>query len=193
VAALRATPATNALSFGELASHYARLLRGNVVLAGWSFGGVVAHEMARQMGAGRLILIDSWIGVDAPDTSVEAFLRDLASSHGYSLPERARTIAECVAAAGEAGIRLDAGVLERQYEIFRANGHRFAAHVPQPYGGRATLIATDRRPRGWTGLVFDLDVVELEGDHYSLLTKDAAALARVIESRTEVLFAADLP
>jgi thioesterase domain-containing protein len=196
VVALRATPATNALTLEQLASRYAGLLAGKVILAGWSFGGVVAQEMARQLDAEGLILIDSWINAGAPDTSMRMFLRDLAASHGYALPEHVASIEACIAAAGEAGIQLDATLLERQYEVFRANGRRLAEHTPQPYGGRATLVTTDDRPRGWTGLVFDLEVVRIEGDHYSLLTDHAAALARVIESNTqqenEVLLAADI-
>ncbi len=193
VVALRATTATNALTLEELASHYARLLSGKVILAGWSFGGVVAHQIAQQIEVERLILIDSWINIGAPEATVRMFLRDLASSYGYALPEVVGSIAECVTAAGEAGIRLDANVLEQQYEIFRANARRLAAHVAEPYGGRATLITTDDRPRGWTDLVFNLDIVRIEGDHYSLLTEHAAALACVIQARNEVLFAADVP
>jgi amino acid adenylation domain-containing protein len=196
VVALRATAATNALTLEQLAARYAGLLTGKVILAGWSFGGVVAQEMARQMDPEGLILIDSWINVEAPDTSMQMFLRDLAASHGYALPEHVATIDACVAVAGEADIPLEATVLERQYEVFRANGRRMAEHIPQPYGGRATLVTTDDRPRGWTGLVFDLETVRLEGDHYSLLTDHVAAVARVIESniqqKNEVLLAADI-
>jgi thioesterase domain-containing protein/acyl carrier protein len=203
VLALRATAALNDASLEELAAHYVAELRARVdgpcVLGGWSFGGVVAMEMARQMGerAERVVLIDSWIARDAVATAREAgvrqFLGDVAASRGLALPDDVDSIDAAAEAAKRAGIVVDAAVLARQFEIYAANCRRLAGYVPRPYDTRALLVATDARPRGWSALVRDLRTLEVGGDHYSLLTHDLDALLPVLQLNREVPIAADIP
>ncbi|HEU4407574.1 MAG TPA: amino acid adenylation domain-containing protein [Polyangiaceae bacterium] len=84
-----------------LADHYLPALleaapTGDYWLAGWSFGGLVAYEMARRLrAAGRpaagLLLLDSWLpALDAPAPEGEADLLALfAREFGLSLPPEA--------------------------------------------------------------------------------------------------------
>jgi thioesterase domain-containing protein len=203
VVGLRALPSANGLSLEALAAHYVATLRvessGPYVLAGWSLGGVVAFEMARQLDGevAQVVLIDSWITTEvargAGAITLRTFLADLASSLGRVLPDDVDTIEGAVVAATAAGIAVDAATLQQQFAIFQANGRRLSDYIPQPYGGRCLLVTTDERPRGWSDLVFELQTVQLAGDHYSLLTEQAGALLHLIQSSEEVSLAVDVP
>src|SRR5690606_32127791 len=95
VAALPATsdPTGNS-SVEEMAARYLDVIRAHSPteafhLGGWSFGGVVAYEMSRQLGERQrlclpLLLIDTPVPLRAPELSErdvwQWFVRDLAGS-----------------------------------------------------------------------------------------------------------------
>ncbi len=146
-------------------------------LAGWSFGGAVAYEMAQQLrAAGESVaflgLIDSYTPVlletleavpgEDPGDEVRlarAFARDLEGTGAGSS-------AEAVPAAPE-NLRL--------FEIFRTHSLALRAWRPQPYGGTLTLLATtpgrQAEPTlGWGALAAGALVLHpVPGTHYSLL------------------------
>jgi amino acid adenylation domain-containing protein len=173
--------------------------RGPYRLAGWSMGGVVAFEMARQLG-GRgervelLALIDTvapavWNQEPEPDEAglVAAFALDLARSSGAPVPnvdlsglDEEGALALVLSLGKEAGL-LAPGVelpeLRLLFERFRANRRALSGYQPAPYPGEAILFRARERPAGrnedpalgWRGLVAALSVHEVPGDHYTIL------------------------
>jgi amino acid adenylation domain-containing protein len=158
---------------------------GPYLLGGWSLGGVVAFEMARQLEAqgetiAALVLIDSQAprpGAAPPDeeTLRAAFADDLARSAGGD--------AALVGALGPQQ-------RDRLWRVFRANRRALAEYRARPYRGRLTLVRAGRpgrrgdRTMGWSGLALGgVSAHVLPGDHYSLPREPSAAdLATILES-----------
>jgi amino acid adenylation domain-containing protein len=139
--------------------------RGRYRLGGWSMGGVVAFEMARQLRqAGEevelLALVDSYApghpgGVprDLDEAAVRAlFARDLAGLLGRPLPAAAAglerlapgtPLADAFAAAQAVGLlpsELDFAETARMLAAFRANLRRLQGYGGAPYPGRLILF-----------------------------------------------------
>ncbi|WP_327169291.1 non-ribosomal peptide synthetase [Streptomyces subrutilus] len=143
------------------AAHLATLRRhrphGPYHLAGWSFGGLLAHEMAVQLHAAgeevaSLTLLDT--AHPAPDRVpadeaelLEWFHEDLARSAGFDPPqEAAAALRDALRAAGDTGARLavlaerverdgfapglDPRDLARHYAVFRTGILAAARHRP---------------------------------------------------------------
>jgi thioesterase domain-containing protein len=149
---------------------------GPLHLGGWSLGGVVAFEMARQEVAeqgeeavGPLLLIDSWL-MDAADSaagsskSVESG-ESGASGENVLLARFTRHLelpAEAVEAVGAVvrGERPEASVADRLpegldlptlFRVFRAHGHALAEYSRrvasmEPYPGVVHLFEATERP-----------------------------------------------
>ena len=143
---------------------------GSCRVGGWSLGGVVAFEMARQLAAaGRpvyLALLDS----RPPDDLGEA---DAAAVRHAFTEDLAGITALGDSAQGDA---LPDDELSFLYALFRANWNAAAGYRPCRFPGGLLLIATpdSQRPgdgagRGWEALADSVQVVESAADHYSLL------------------------
>ncbi|MFP5287990.1 MAG: thioesterase domain-containing protein, partial [Thermoanaerobaculia bacterium] len=173
-------------------------LRARYRLAGWSMGGAVAFEMARQLAergerVELLALIDTaspllWRREPEPDEAglVALFALDLARLAGGPVPDADLSgldLAKVLDLAKEAGV-LAPGVelpeLHRLFERFRANRRAMSGYEPLPYPGAAVLFRARERQAGdpalgWRGLVFELSVQEVPGDHYSCLHTEVLA------------------
>ena len=168
-------------------------------LAGWSMGGVVAFEMARQLAeAGEpvelLALIDS-VAADGrlqPDLAeaelVRVFAGDLAGLADAELPPpQAAGADDPLAALYTAAV--GRGLLPRGFELaqarrlfrrFAANYRALARHRAGTYGGDVLVVGSAVTARD-TGLGADLGwrqrvggrltVRQLAGDHYGLLRR----------------------
>jgi thioesterase domain-containing protein len=172
----------------EMAAHYLYALRevqpeGPYRLAGWSMGGVVAYEMARQLAEGGervevLALIDTasperWAGEPEPGETemVVLFASDLARLHGLGIPDvdlsgldGDSALARVLDFGRQAGL-LPPGVelaeLRRLFDRFRANRRALSSYTPLPYAGDVTLFRAAHRVQrtgeepalGWGGLV----------------------------------------
>jgi thioesterase domain-containing protein len=155
---------------------------GPYLLGGWSFGGVVAFEMARQMRQrGRPValvaLLDSWAPALAPmpavarhvreDEIVRLYLRDQAGLQGLDASwldgeppgmGEAAALDWLLARAHETGLlraSLSSAQVRPLLDVYRANVRAVAAYRPRPGAGRLTLF----RPRnsaeptnGWSAL-----------------------------------------
>ncbi|MER7004847.1 alpha/beta fold hydrolase [Dactylosporangium sp. NPDC000555] len=151
----------------ELAAHYLTAIRrhrpqGPYLLAGWSFGGTVAFEMAHQLTAAGarvalLALVDGAVPATfaSPDEDevAAAFTRDLA---GYGITADA----------------LEPDLWQRRFEVFRANMRAYRAYRARVWPGPAVLIrgATSTEPTaGWHAWCHG-PVAEcvVPGDHYSM-------------------------
>ncbi|WP_217493446.1 amino acid adenylation domain-containing protein [Micromonospora tulbaghiae] len=185
----------------EMAARYVAELRrrqphGPYRLGGWSFGGMVAYEMARRLtrdgervellllmdtsspaGDGPLpddtdLLIDFAEDVAAlQDADVPALDRDRLAE----LPPEERTAA-VLAALRERGLVPAEAVDEmaRRSAVFRANALAFRRYRPAPYDGVVSLLTAegsgDHHARRW--IEANLARVEhrrVPGTHYSML------------------------
>jgi amino acid adenylation domain-containing protein len=176
---------------------------GPYLLGGWSFGGVVAFEIARQMRQrGRPValvaLLDSWapalVPLPAPvreDDVVRLYLRDQAGLQGLDASwldreppgmGEAAALDWLLAQAQENGL-LRANLRSEQIrpilDVYSANVRAGAAYRPGPDGGHLTLFRPGNSPEptnGWSALADEpVEVYEMAADHYSMLVPPAVA------------------
>ncbi|MDF5755248.1 non-ribosomal peptide synthetase [Spongiactinospora sp. TRM90649] len=175
---------------------------GPVQLLGWSFGGLIAFEMARQLEArGRtvmpLILLDSEVLTrpEGPENEARA-LREFAWQLRRGFERTPEVEADSPAAPHESrwsaliAHAVDAGWIEGRhahelrtaYETFRDHLALGWRYVPEPITAAITLFtvserANDRRKaqeNAWRGLTTgDFAVVEITGDHMDVVSRPA--------------------
>ncbi|MET0396761.1 MAG: amino acid adenylation domain-containing protein, partial [Longimicrobiaceae bacterium] len=162
-------------SIEEMARDYLAFIRevrpeGPYRLGGWSLGGVVAFEMARQLEAAgeeveSLVLIDSQVPwLDDPDRSipgdalriVQMFAMDLGfpadrlptpdpEARGGREVAYLRQVLQTARATGMLPKALDLARMQQLYGIFRINLQAMYEYRPASYGGRVTLLRAGRR------------------------------------------------
>lgn len=168
------------------------------VFAGWSLGGLVALELAREWQrrhgtALPVVAIDSTPRGERPPAggwdeaqTFAAFARDIGRILGVDVPdttrltapERMRALHDCLADAGH----IAPGSIERsvgpRYEVFREHLRLGAAYEPRPYDGPVTLLVAERRPDArqvveeWRAVAgAGLRTEPLPADHYALMTE----------------------
>ncbi|MFP2960203.1 amino acid adenylation domain-containing protein [Myxococcus sp. 1LA] len=194
-----------------MAARYVEALRevqpsGPYRLAGWSLGGVIAFEMARQMEqqgepVEQLTLIDAYAFDQRPAEPVDAawiaarFAEFTAQLLGLPAPEQ---VADA-RALDEAGILdrlLDQGrstgvlpqgvgaeQLHALYRVYENNLRALWRYAPGRYGGRLTLVRASETQvptgtdGGWAALAEGgVAVHEVPGDHHSILRPPAVDL-----------------
>ncbi|GAB2810469.1 non-ribosomal peptide synthetase [Streptomyces daliensis] len=199
-------------SVEQLAAHYASAVdavRGvsPVVLAGWSMGGCVALEMARQwreraVDVTATLLLDSW----APPAL--AACTDGADGTGGGMGGAARVRAailgmDIFALEGFEADTLDeaAGEVHRLEQAVDHHRAAFLDYDPAPYDGAVDLLrATEVIPevrgalpdgyltgdRGWSCRIGEVTVRDVPGNHFTLLAKEnAEELAKAIRETVE--------
>jgi thioesterase domain-containing protein len=187
-------------SLSAMAARYAEAVRaiaprGPYLLAGWSFGGAVAFEIARQLEAaghevGHVLALDSWAswgddGAPSDAQCVRWFLDDLAGHRQDLLAgvaadaPVAHQLAHGLDAARAARLvppGTDLAALSRQLAVFQANLEALRAHTPGAIRAPLTLFKARNNPRGagdpdhgWAGRTSAFTVCDVPGDHYTLL------------------------
>jgi len=143
------------------AARYAELVRdvqphGPYRLGGWSFGGCLAYETARQLNGAQLVfLIDTILPLPTEGRAEDAlldrfdrFARHIAETYGvpFAVPraELARLdedaqIRRVMAKLAEQVPDLGAGVLKHQYESY-VDARVAERYVPESYAGRVVLL-----------------------------------------------------
>ncbi len=202
-------------SLEEMAGRYLEALRavqpqGPYRLGGWSMGGVVAFEMARQLAergeaVEQLALLDvpaTALGGEVDDAAVLAwFARDLAGLLGKPLPAALAEIpagaplAETFARARDLGVLpadLDFASAVRRFEIFKRNLRLVERYAARPYSGRLDLFRstgshfTDPADPtlGWAPLALrGVEVRLLPGDHWAIVQPPAVeAVAAALQT-----------
>jgi natural product biosynthesis luciferase-like monooxygenase protein/amino acid adenylation domain-containing protein/non-ribosomal peptide synthase protein (TIGR01720 family) len=156
----------------EMARDYLAAVRGEQPagpyrLGGWSMGGVVAFEMARQLEAAgeeveALVLIDSRLPrLAAPGRAgardglllVQAFAQDLGiPADRLPAPDadagEAAYLGRVLRSARAAGLLpgdLDPARMQQLYGVFRFNLRAMHGYRPGSYGGRVTLLRVGER------------------------------------------------
>jgi thioesterase domain-containing protein len=187
-----------------MAGDYLREMRavqpaGPYFLGGWSMGGVVAFEMARQLEAeGERVALLALFDAHAPTRSrytVEdadlllGFARDLEldltgldlDALGVTLASLApaERLSHVLAAAKEARVLppdVDIARFGRLFEVFRSNARAMQAYAPKPFGGPITLFRASRqaaaasRSLGWGRWARGgVEIVEVPGDHHGIV------------------------
>jgi thioesterase domain-containing protein/acyl carrier protein len=175
------------------------------VVGGWSFGGVVAHELAsllheRSGALPEALLVDSYssrdqLGWERPAELARIFVADIVSMTVADVPEpdmpdgdEEAFLVAALAAAHRCGAleELDLDELRRRYAIFRANAIALAQHLPAPYAGPVTLVKASHSvstATAWRELSGTLESHVLDGDHYSIVRGDGAEeIARLLDA-----------
>ena len=202
----------------EMATRYVREIRrvrpsGPYHLAGWSMGGVIAFEMARQLREageelGTLCLLDSTLeGFELPlsDEDEAALLGAFAVDLGLAVRDvpPGASLPEVLQAARERGLlppEAPLATFERLYTVFRTNLAALHRYRPvRPYEGPLHLIAAadgghrqaSAEDWGWAGWARGgVRVTLLPGNHYTLLTEPNVRAVRehvrhLLESRSD--------
>jgi thioesterase domain-containing protein/acyl carrier protein len=175
-------PSPGPAEVGEMAERYLAEIRrvqpqGPWHLAGWSFGGLIAFEMARRLRAAGEEVAGLAL-IDPPE------VLDPTNRTDRTDPSDPDDLALLAAFAREPGISqdLDPDDLRRRFEIFRSHVAASRAFRPGPYDGPLDLFEAAERPAPaatWRGMA--RRVVVLPGDHYSLLAPpQVEALARAL-------------
>jgi thioesterase domain-containing protein len=208
VAGFPADPRDGAVSARDgmtaTATRIAKALNGlpeSYCLAGWSYGGVLAFEIARllERDTGQqppVVLLDAFYDEDAvpldESTIRRRFVHDVARLAGKDGPAVRAVLGDPAAdlvdlrkalASLEIELELSDDELASRYAVFRACALALQSyHPPGPYGGPVTLLAVSPRAAAeeqWRAVCtgrFQSD--DLPGDHYTLFTEPA--LSRIV-------------
>jgi amino acid adenylation domain-containing protein len=191
----------------EMAARYILAIKqvqpkGPYCLSGWSMGGLVALEMARQLeSAGEAVALVALFDTYVPrqittaheDYLIRAFARDVRAIvgavevgsdalAGLAWNEKVALLGEEVRKACER-TGTDPTWLENLLRVFSANKLANDRYVVESYGGRVLLFAavdapTDKWPlvdRGWDTVIPKLVTVDVRGDHFTILSREAVA------------------
>jgi thioesterase domain-containing protein len=200
----------------DMAGEYVAAMRsvqpqGPYLLAGWSLGGILAFEMARQLASdgfetGLLAVIDA--GMIAPGESfdeddflpilLELFPGELRPSdaelRGLSAAEqldffRQRAEQARVLIGGDNPIQD-----QHVFQVFQANMNALLEYHPQRYPGKLTLFRANRgvtslhrSPQlGWTPWVDDVEEHVISGEHVHLFREpQIQTIAAALEASLE--------
>ncbi|HVG07877.1 MAG TPA: amino acid adenylation domain-containing protein, partial [Thermoanaerobaculia bacterium] len=195
-------------SIPAMAAHYLEAMRtvqpaGPYHLGGWSLGGVVAFEMARQLrDEGEAVELAALIDPPSPRRSTDPeeeplvpFAMDLGALLGLS-PAAVRdfvaglgSLEEILAALQAAGLSdllpPDLGLAElgELFDLYGANHRALRSWGPEASPGEFLVLYAEggaKRADEWSRMALGgADLQEVEGDHYSILrTEGAGELAR---------------
>ena len=196
----------------EMAAIYIEALQeiqpaGPYYLSGWSMGGVVAWEMARQLQevgleVALVALIDSYAPKAMSELSqideaslANSLAADFGGIFGTKLPISAKDIEglqqedhlqHILATAKRQNLLPpEVGIeqMRQLFEVFKANRVAIAHYQPKPYSGRVVQFcaSSPEEDRGWNSLVTgELETYVIPGDHYGMMRQ---ANVRVLADR----------
>ena len=159
----------------DIAAHYLSELmtvqpEGPYLLGGYSFGGVVAYEMACQLRAAEHeVPLLAMFDMSAP----ARFIETMGDEDKFYTPLKRIVMRWLV--ERELGKGIIRSPKLRHFHIIDNYHKAILAYRPRPYSGPVTVFKADRSEgpddMGWKKLVSGpLDVCVLPGDHYSLIT-----------------------
>ncbi|HMQ76697.1 MAG TPA: amino acid adenylation domain-containing protein [Flavobacteriales bacterium] len=159
---------------------------GPYLLCGYSFGGIVAYEMAQQLTAmgdevPYLAVIDAY----SPALHGEAIASDLKFYDPIKKAVLRALVARFLRNGGTVPERF------RNFHIIDTYDRAAMAYVPRPYAGKLTVMKAERswgpRQMGWEHLAKGgLEVRMVPGDHYDLIKEpNVGALANELRLTME--------
>jgi amino acid adenylation domain-containing protein len=208
----------------EMASRYiqaAQLILGDreYILGGWSIGGVIAYEMARQLTTAKarpkiVFMIDSFRPDLLTNTLTPAeidamLLRNMALELGitekYLTIEQQKKISgrpiedllplfiEIGREQGRLPATFGVNDLEKRFSLAKNNAEAIASYIPGPIKGKINLIRADHPTKqdasDWSPLVTQLAEVECEGSHFSIMHRPHVS---ALAERLDALFKGDV-
>jgi amino acid adenylation domain-containing protein len=168
-------------SIGAMASHYISEMRGvqphgPYFLGGFSFGGLVAYEIAQQLRAAGeevalLVLFDTYPG-DVKAGAVSLLKVLLKPSRKHWLHDVPRALGKKIRRTWR-GLHVPKSL----WDVHNANRAAASKYILKPYAGKVTLVrATEKPLEGsfdphalWKDLAGSLVVHEIASDHYDIL------------------------
>jgi thioesterase domain-containing protein len=180
-------------------------------LGGWSMGGIVAFEMARQLReegeeVSFLTLLDTRAPSPHPQPedpldTLAAFAGDLGFrpeeleeaagvAAGLAPDEALDLLLDRAESSGLLPPRIGRERLRRRFEVFGSNRRARFGYRPRPYGGRVVLFEASESPsagREWNPWMSgEVRRKSIPGDHYSVLRPPAVGiLAHELEACLE--------
>ncbi|MFT3886248.1 MAG: amino acid adenylation domain-containing protein [Flavobacteriales bacterium] len=156
----------------DIAAHFISEMRtvrpsGPYLLCGYSFGGIVAYEMARQlMAAGEEVpflgLFDSY----APDDHMRVMREDKKWYDEMKKRVMRMLVRRTFARGKELSLKL------RHFHIIDTYDRSIRDYRPKPYSGKITMFKADAsrgvEDMGWARFGH-VDVEHIPGDHYSMI------------------------
>ncbi|WP_322905165.1 non-ribosomal peptide synthetase [Paenibacillus campi] len=172
------------VSIKQLAAQYIQSIRtiqseGPYSLLGWSFGGVVAHEMACQLvqagdEVAHLVLLDSRVSQpherlsDYASTELKQhFLHDLHGAQQLDVGQDEKSAVD---------IDYTDEQTEHFYRLFLSNYQAMIEHTPQRFAGTFMWIGAQyegqalERAADWQPYAERIDTIIVAADHYSMMT-----------------------
>lgn len=194
----------------DMATTYIKAIKtvqpvGPYQLGGWSFGGIVAFEIARRFRSlgdevAMLVLIDSNSVLNRPKLDeamqVASFATDLSRLGDKELSVSADELRQLGLDEQLNYILKEAKILQilpsemkleqmhQLFAIFQANVRAFRSYVPQSYSGQFTLFCAEEKPEQlaetqipfWSSLAAGgIKIHKLPGDHFSIIRSEALA------------------
>ena len=186
---------------------------GSVVLGGWSLGGVIAFEMARQLELSNrepagLVIVDAGApGFDEiPDRDDAQRLVGALDIAAWCPPEELRQLpperwlgraTEVAREHGQLPPDFPEVAVKRLFDVYRGLGRGARSYRAEPYDGPLTLFASAERPEdgdgtlGWGAVVSGpVRVERVPGSHQTLLLPPnldtlAAALCDLLDAQRQ--------
>ncbi|MBW3597735.1 MAG: amino acid adenylation domain-containing protein, partial [Planctomycetes bacterium] len=197
----------------EMAAHYIEAMRraqpaGPYHLAGWSLGGNLAHEMARQLAeqgdeVALLALLDAGaLPADGPVDEAQflAMVVALFPGESHKPLEEVQQMSPAeqrdyfIHRAAQAGLVKpdDIAAGQHVFSVFQANMKAVLEHRPQPYPGKLTLLRAAEQQKthdlsddphlGWSALAAEIEVHPIPGDHAHLVHEpNVEAVAKTLK------------
>ncbi|HEY0602393.1 MAG TPA: alpha/beta fold hydrolase, partial [Herpetosiphonaceae bacterium] len=191
-----------AMATRYLAALQAQQPQGPYYLGGWSMGGVIAFEVARQLQqqgqvVAALVLIDSNLPLPGAQSTQLDLLADFALQLGLDeeqltflqddqlLDQELETAfayaLERLRQANALPAELTAAQLHDRFEAFRAHTEALKIYRPRPFGGQITLIQSQYESEKvdlaavWAPLVDSLTFHRMPGTHFSMIREPHVA------------------
>jgi len=182
----------------KMAAYYLEAIRsvqfrGPYYLGGWSFGGLVAFEMAQQLHAigesvGLVALLDSQAETAHLEFDAATLIADNVSEHIPISVEELRSkdvddqLREVMSLARQRNLMPPDFALEdarRYVDVYRAHWNAANGYEPRVYPGKLTLFRASDKPeefirrnpaRGWDKLAHGgVDIIAVPGSHQSMV------------------------
>lgn len=188
---------------------------GPVAIGGWSFGGLVAFEIARQLRqqdveVGHLAVIDMYPNTSDGDIptgpeELQAFIYELGDKIGgdyrslsddlfFKAMQQEQPVEWLLAHLVEQGHRFlfDQAVIKRIWRTMNRNGQLMQAYRPQHYEGIITLFSSEESAledgtQRWQALTsHPVETVWVSGKHHDMLQVEyVEKLGRELEKRLQ--------
>jgi thioesterase domain-containing protein len=202
-------------SIEEMALKYIEAMRviereGPYFLGGWSFGGLVAFEMARLLKTrgekiSLLALMDTSVPVRSTniqmdyadllmkmvETFTDAELFAVDELRQYEPDAQLIYVWEKLKDSGLVAAGFGFKWFKGYFNVFRANREALANYQPLPYPGRVTLLRAEEQVApnandptlGWGELTEATEVYKVPGNHYTITTEPhVKVLARSLKA-----------